>query len=206
MLVVGTELMPTVEKIREQLTRVEKVIEVTPDGARRATSTRPGWPASEPVEPRRRRDPDDVCLVMYSSGTTGRPKGVMLTHANMVAHTLNAHDGWEFEPGDKTMVSMPLFHVGGSSYVLFGIHDGIPSVMTRDPDGASLAGAIMDGANRTFLVPAVLAQVLQAGPDAVQAVRRAARPTPTAPRRCRRRCCGPRWRPGRTPTSSRSTG
>ena len=40
--------------------------------------------------------------------------------------------------------------------------------MTRDPDGASLAGAIMQGANRTFLVPAVLAQVLQSGPDAVK--------------------------------------
>ena len=66
------------------------------------------------------------------------------------------------------MVAMPLFHVGGSSYVLFGIHDGVPSVMTRDPDGASLAGAILAGANRTFLVPAVLAQVLQAGPDAVK--------------------------------------
>ena len=105
---------------------------------------------------------------MYSSGTTGRPKGVMLSHANMVAHTINAHDGWEFEPGDKNMVSMPLFHVGGSSYVLFGIHDGVHSYMTRDPDGTSLAGAILNGANRTFLVPAVLAQVLQAGPDAVK--------------------------------------
>ena len=105
---------------------------------------------------------------MYSSGTTGRPKGVMLSHANMVAHTVNAHDGWEFEPGDKNMVSMPLFHVGGSSYVLFGIHDGVHSYMTRDPDGTSLAGAILNGANRTFLVPAVLAQVLQAGPDAVR--------------------------------------
>jgi acyl-CoA synthetase (AMP-forming)/AMP-acid ligase II len=40
--------------------------------------------------------------------------------------------------------------------------------MTRDPDGASLAAAILHGANRTFLVPAVLAQVLQAGPDAVK--------------------------------------
>ena len=86
----------------------------------------------------------------------------------MVTHTINAHDGWEFEPGDKSMVAMPLFHVGGSSYVLFGIHDGVPSVMTREPDGASLAGAIMNGANRTFLVPAVLAQVLQVGPDAVK--------------------------------------
>ena len=59
------------------------------------------------------------------------------------------------------------FDVGGSSYVLFGIHDGVPSVMTRDPDGASLAGAILAGANRTFLVPAVLAQVLQSGPEAI---------------------------------------
>ena len=40
--------------------------------------------------------------------------------------------------------------------------------MTRDPDGASLAGAIMQGANRTFLVPAVLAQVLQSGDDAIK--------------------------------------
>jgi acyl-CoA synthetase (AMP-forming)/AMP-acid ligase II len=40
--------------------------------------------------------------------------------------------------------------------------------MTRDPDGPSLAGAIMQGANRTFLVPAVLAQVLQSGEDAIR--------------------------------------
>jgi acyl-CoA synthetase (AMP-forming)/AMP-acid ligase II len=166
-LVVGAELMPTVDKIRERLTRVEKVIEVTPDGA--DGDEYEAWLEKSPRAGRSEDvSPDDVCLVMYSSGTTGRPKGVMLSHANMVAHTVNAHDGWEFEPGDKSMVSMPLFHVGGSSYVLFGIHDGIESYMTREPDGASLAGAILNGANRTFLVPAVLAQVLQAGPDAVK--------------------------------------
>jgi acyl-CoA synthetase (AMP-forming)/AMP-acid ligase II len=166
-LLVGAELMPTINKIRENLVNVERVIEVTPDGAEGDE-----YEAFLEGSPRVTRpddvSPDDVCLVMYSSGTTGRPKGVMLSHANMVSHTLNAHDGWEFEPGDKNMVSMPLFHVGGSSYVLFGIHDGIPSYMTREPDGASLAGAILNGANRTFLVPAVLAQVLQAGPDAVK--------------------------------------
>jgi len=165
-LFVGRELMPTVTAILDRLPSVEKVVEVTPDGA---DDEYEAWLAA--AEPAHRPDdvtPDDTCLVMYSSGTTGRPKGVMLSHANMVSHTIAAHDGWGFEPGDKSMVAMPLFHVGGSSYVLFGIHDGIPSVMTRDPDGASLAGAIMAGANRTFLVPAVLAQVLQAGPDAVK--------------------------------------
>jgi acyl-CoA synthetase (AMP-forming)/AMP-acid ligase II len=166
-LVVGTELMPAIEAIRDRLTRVETIIEVTPDGAE-GDAYEAFLAAATPVGRQPDVEPDDVCLVMYSSGTTGRPKGVMLTHANMVEHTVCSHEGLELEPGDKTMVAMPLFHVGGSSYVLLGIHDGVPSVMTREPDGASLAGAILNGANRTFLVPAVLAQVLQAGPDAVK--------------------------------------
>jgi acyl-CoA synthetase (AMP-forming)/AMP-acid ligase II len=166
-LLVGSELMPTVDKIRDQLTTVERIIEVTPDGAD-GDEYEALLAAADPVGRDPEVEPGDVCLVMYSSGTTGRPKGVALTQANMIAHTLNAHEGWAFDDGDKNMVSMPLFHVGGSSYVLFGIHDGVPSVMTRDPDGASLAGAIMQGANRTFLVPAVLAQVLQSGDDAIK--------------------------------------
>ncbi|MDX6360301.1 MAG: hypothetical protein QOH37_3355 [Nocardioidaceae bacterium] len=166
LLVVGSELMPLIERIRDRLTTVEHVVELTPDGAD-GDAYEALLAAAEPLPRSADADPDDTCLVMYSSGTTGHPKGIMLTHHNMIRHTVNAHDGWSFEPGDKNLVAMPLFHVGGSSYVLFGIHDGIPSVMTRDPDGASLAGAIMQGANRTFLVPAVLAQVLQSGPDAV---------------------------------------
>lgn len=166
-LIVGHELMPAIEAIRDRLTNVRAVIEVTPEGGA-DDAYEAALAAAEPTDLQPDVEPDDVCLVMYSSGTTGRPKGVMLTHANMVAHTVNAHDGWGFEPGDKSMVAMPLFHVGGSSYVLFGLSDGIPSIMTREPDGASLAGAILGGANRTFLVPAVLAQVLASGPDAVR--------------------------------------
>ncbi len=165
-LFVGSELMPVIDAIRDRLGGVEQVIEVTPDGA--DGDAYEAWlAASEPRDRPETTDPEDVCLVMYSSGTTGRPKGVMLTQRNMVSHTVNAHDGWGFDPGDKNLVAMPLFHVGGSSYVLFGLHDGVPSVMTREADGASLAGAIMQGANRTFLVPAVLAVVLQSGPEAI---------------------------------------
>lgn len=167
LLVVGSELMPTITAIREKLSGVQTIWEVTPDGAE-GDEYEQQLAAAEPIDRDPAVTPDDVALVMYSSGTTGRPKGVMITQYALIKHTINAHDGWEFEPGDKNMVAMPLFHVGGTSYVQFGIHDGIPSVMTRDPDGASLAGAILQGANRTFLVPAVLAQVLQAGPDAIK--------------------------------------
>jgi acyl-CoA synthetase (AMP-forming)/AMP-acid ligase II len=167
LLVVGSELLPSVEEIRDGLPKVEVIWELTPDGADNDEYEQ-ALAEATPIDRDPAVTPDDVVLVMYSSGTTGRPKGVMISQHALIKHTLNAHDGWAFEPGDKNMVSMPLFHVGGTSYVQFGIHDGFPSVMTRDPDGASLAGAILQGANRTFLVPAVLAQVLAAGPDAIK--------------------------------------
>ncbi|KMO76933.1 long-chain-fatty-acid--CoA ligase [Mycolicibacterium chlorophenolicum] len=164
-LIVGAEFMSSIDRIRDKLTNVEHVIAVTPEGDDEYEEI---LAASTPVQRSEDVEPGDVAIIMYSSGTTGRPKGVELTQANIIAHTVNAHEGFEFDEGDKNMVSMPLFHVGGSSYVQFGIHDGFPSVMTRDVDGAALAGAILKGANRTFLVPAVLAKVLESGEDAVK--------------------------------------
>ena len=164
-LFVGSELMPAVDLIRDRLKSVERVIEVAPDGGDEYEQ----WLADQ--DPIGRLDsvqPDDVCLVMYSSGTTGHPKGVMLTHRNLMTHTRNAHDGWEFEVGDVCLVAMPLFHVGGTSYVMFGLHDGVHSIMTRDPEPAALAAAIMGGANHAFLVPAVAASILAAGEDAIE--------------------------------------
>ncbi|BBY59235.1 long-chain-fatty-acid--CoA ligase [Mycolicibacterium sarraceniae] len=166
LLFVGTELIGAIDKIRDKLTDVEDVIEVTPEGsdgdqyeALLAAATPTGRPAEV--------DPEDTCLIMYSSGTTGRPKGVVLSQRNILAHTINAAT-FEFGPDDKNMVAMPLFHVGGSAYVQYGIHAGIPTIMTREADGASLAGALLQGANRTFLVPAVLGKVLESGEDAVK--------------------------------------
>ncbi|MGH3260681.1 MAG: AMP-binding protein, partial [Trebonia sp.] len=167
LLIVGSELKLAIEKLRDRLTNVEHIIEVTPGGGD-GDEYEALLAGATPTQRGADVEPGDVCMVMYSSGTTGRPKGVALTQANLLAHTINAHEGWEFDQDDKNMVSMPLFHVGGSSYVQFGIYDGMASVMTRDVDGASLATAILQGANRTFLVPAVLAKVLESGPDAIK--------------------------------------
>ena len=165
LMIVGAELADGVDKIRDRIPGVEHIISVTPEGgegdeyeAMLAAATPRGRGADV--------TPDDVCVIMYSSGTTGNPKGIRLSQANLVAHTLNAGT-FEFDADDKNMVSMPLFHVGGSSYAQFGIHAGIPSIMTREVDGASLAGALLAGATRTFLVPAVLAKVMEMGPDAI---------------------------------------
>ena len=167
-LIVGAELKPAIDKIRDKLTERRARHRGHPRrrGRRRIRGDARGGHAGRTA--RADVEPDDVCIIMYSSGTTGRPKGVALTQANLIAHTVNGHEGFEFDDGDKNMVAMPLFHVGGTSYAQFGIHNGIPSVMTRDVDGAALAGAILQGANRTFLVPAVLAKVLESGQDAVK--------------------------------------
>ncbi len=166
-LIVGRELKGSVDKIRDRLPNVEHVIEVTPEGAE-GDEYEAMLAAATPVDRSADVEPGDVGIIMYSSGTTGRPKGVALTQANLIAHTINGQEGFDFDEGDKNMVSMPLFHVGGTSYAQFGIHHGMPSVMTRDVDGMALAGAILKGANRTFLVPAVLAKVLESGDDAVK--------------------------------------
>ncbi|MGB0971021.1 MAG: long-chain-fatty-acid--CoA ligase [Mycobacterium sp.] len=165
LLIVGKEFQPAIDQVRDKLDSVKHVVSVTPEGDDEYEAM---LAAATPAERSDDVDPDDVAIIMYSSGTTGRPKGVELTQANMIAHTINAHEGFEFDEGDKSMVSMPLFHVGGSSYAQFGLHDGVPSVMTREVTGATLAGAILKGANRTFLVPAVLASVLDSGEDAVK--------------------------------------
>jgi acyl-CoA synthetase (AMP-forming)/AMP-acid ligase II len=164
-LFVGEELLAAVTAIRDRLPGVGDVIEVKPEGEDEYEAV---LAAATPVQRRADVDPGDTVVVMYSSGTTGRPKGVALSHANLIAHTVNAFDDWPFNEGDKNLVAMPLFHVGGTSYMQFGLHNGAPSYMTREVDGAALAGGILAGANRTFLVPAVLAKVLETGPDAVK--------------------------------------
>ena len=57
--------------------------------------------------------PDDVALFLHTSGTTSRPKGVPLTHENLVTSLKNISETYELSPSDVAMVVMPLFHVHG---------------------------------------------------------------------------------------------
>ncbi len=61
-------------------------------------------------------DPDDVRMILYTSGTTGRPKGVLHTHNSIHALISQIGDHWLVSPGDKFLVPSPIAHIGGSIY------------------------------------------------------------------------------------------
>ena len=59
------------------------------------------------------RDKDDLAALLYSSGTTGVPKGIMLTHANLLRNTEALVEAWGFSSEDRLLHALPIFHVHG---------------------------------------------------------------------------------------------
>lgn len=60
-----------------------------------------------------RRGKDDLAALLYSSGTTGKPKGIMLTHGNLLCNALALVDTWGFSGDDRLLHALPIFHVHG---------------------------------------------------------------------------------------------
>ena len=59
------------------------------------------------------REPGDLAALLYTSGTTGKPKGAMLTHANLYSNARVLHEAWGFRAGDVLLHMLPIFHTHG---------------------------------------------------------------------------------------------
>jgi fatty-acyl-CoA synthase len=108
-------------------------------------------------------DPDEVALIMYTSGTTGRPKGAMLTHANIWWNNSIALLLADILETDVSLVVAPLFHIGGLNVTTLQVWmKGGENVLHRSFDPAAFLRDIATyGVTITFAVPAMLLFVSQ---------------------------------------------
>lgn len=160
---VGHQLTGQLALVRDRLEHVEKIIVVGGEH-----DEFEAWLETSTATDRQPDvDPEDICVVMYSSGTTGRPKGVQLSQHAMVQHSINGIGDATYDDGDMALVAMPMFHVGGTSYALTGPAIGIPGYIISEVDATLLAGGVMAGCTHVFLVPAVVAALIAAGPAAM---------------------------------------
>lgn len=56
---------------------------------------------------------NDVAVILYTSGTTGQPKGAMITHQNLVSNAQTLHSAWGWQPGDVLLHALPIYHIHG---------------------------------------------------------------------------------------------
>lgn len=109
-------------------------------------------------------DPHQVCVQMYTSGTTGRPKGVLSTHGGFsyARHAELISRDWANWNSDDVIVSpLPNFHNGGMSWMLIGLVRGLKCVLIADASVAHILDVIEEHAvTRTFIVPTVIRAAL----------------------------------------------
>jgi acyl-CoA synthetase (AMP-forming)/AMP-acid ligase II len=169
LLFVGAELRPAVEAVSAKVPGLQRIIVIGGPDDEYESWLAAATPVTADPEVNDVRD-TDTSLVIYSSGTTGRPKGVLLTQRALVNHIVQLAPPFPFQEGDANLVAMPLFHVGGVAYAFFGIMAGVPTFLTREPEAATLIGAVKAGATHAFFVPPVIARFLDAGQSAIEAM------------------------------------
>ncbi len=75
-------------------------------------------------------DPDQTAMMLYTSGTTSRPKGAQISHGNLTANIAALHEAWGWREDDALLHALPIFHVHGLVVALHGaLHAGATAVL-----------------------------------------------------------------------------
>ncbi len=157
-LVVGPAFEPALAAIQVEAPGLTRVVRTGEDFE--------SWVAAAgDVDPGREATYDDVVLQLYTSGTTGLPKGVQLTNGNC-SGLMDVADAWDVDETSVSLVAMPLFHIGGSGWANVALARGGTDVLVPMVDPAELLDTIeKTRITNAFLVPAVL-QMMCAVPGA----------------------------------------
>lgn len=110
-------------------------------------------------------DLNDGAVQLYTSGTTGHPKGAILTHGSLTASTRQGQligEHWAATmPEDVALIAMPQFHIGGTGWTIQVLSAGASGVLLGKPEIADIIDAVeKHGITKMFAVPAVLNMIL----------------------------------------------
>jgi long-chain acyl-CoA synthetase len=114
----------------------------------------------EPTDPEIPAASTDTCYQLYTSGTTGLPKGVELSNRNLIECMKVGEKEWSFDTDSVNLVAMPLFHIAGSGWGIAGFYAGGTNILLREVDPVEILRLVPEqGVTNALFVPAVL-QVL----------------------------------------------
>jgi long-chain acyl-CoA synthetase len=100
-------------------------------------------------------------VLLYTSGTTGRPKGVRISHTNLFCSTRMAREIWGFTAASVNLAAMPMFHIGGLGYSLMALSQGGHTVLLQQPSPLPVLEAIARyRVTHAFFVPTVIQALL----------------------------------------------
>jgi long-chain acyl-CoA synthetase len=156
LLFVGADFFGAIESIEAELLSVQTIVAL---GDHPRWISYEAWAAAQsPVDPKVPTAMGDIAFQLYTSGTTGLPKGVMTSNSNLFKLVANVLGPWGMDETSKNVATMPLFHIGGSGWAVAGQYIGATTLLVRDP----LPNVLLDlmekeKATNAFYVPALLA-------------------------------------------------
>jgi len=108
------------------------------------------------------QDPDDIAVLLYTSGTTGEPKAAVLRHKNLVGYILSSVEFMGAGEDEATLVSVPPYHIAGLAAILSSVYAGRRIVQLPNFDAdAWIDIAASEGVTHAMVVPTMLARIVE---------------------------------------------